>query len=79
MAKNYFVESQYHVGIPHPQVSLGGNFQVLSSILKFQPSLAILAFLNGQKWLKNQNFEKMKNSPSDICLENRGPYINDVD
>ena len=48
------------------QISLDGNFQVLRSILNFQPFLAILAFLSGQKWLKNQKFEKMKNNPLDL-------------
>ena len=69
--KSIFVKKQRHIRISHPQISLGGNFQVVSSILKFQPFLAILAFSNSQKWLKNQNFEKMKNTTPYICLDYR--------
>ena len=35
------------------------------------PFLAVLAFLNGQKWLENENFEKMKKYPPDIYLDYR--------
>ena len=44
-----FFKIQPHIRIPHPQISLGGNFQVLSSILIFQPFLAILAIFEWPK------------------------------
>ena len=37
MAKSLRISKiQHHILIPHPQISLGGSFQVHTSILKFQ-------------------------------------------
>ena len=33
-------ENGYHILIPHPQISLHGNFQLPSTIFQIQPFLA---------------------------------------
>jgi len=51
-----FFKIQPHIRIPHPQISLGGNFQVLSSILIFQPFFSHFShFLMAKNGHKNQN------------------------